>query len=130
MFDLSEAHEPEAILLATGSEVEIIMDAQKLLAEQGVAARVVSMPCWERFNQCSVEYKNTLIPRQAKTVVMEAGTSFGWSGMINADPHQSYLLSVDTFGTSAPLKDLQQKFGFTAELATEKIGGWLAGFSS
>ena len=125
--------EPGLVIVATGSEVPLAIEVAKSLAKAGNAeqgVRVVSMPCWERFNQCSVEYKNTLIPRQAKTVVMEAGTSFGWSGMINADPHQSYLLSVDTFGTSAPLKDLQQKFGFTAELATEKIGGWLAGFSS
>jgi len=127
VFQTDPDREPELVMVATGSEVPLAVEVAKNLAgaRKVSGIRVVSMPCWERFNQCSADYKNTLIPRQSKTVVMEAGASFGWSGMINADPHNSFMLSVDSFGTSAPLKDLQEKFGFTSELATNKITAWL-----
>ncbi len=105
--------DPEVLLLATGSEVALCLDARDQLERDGVRARVVSMPSWEIFEQQTQEYRDQVLPPRvtARVSVEQAGT-LGWSRY--AGP-RGICLGMKTFGASAPLKQLQQKFGFTAE---------------
>lgn len=104
---------PEVLLLATGSEVSLCVDAKEQLEREGVRARVVSMPSWEIFEQQSQEYRDQVLPPgvTARVSVEQAGT-LGWSRYVGPS---GICLGMKTFGASAPLKQLQQKFGFTAE---------------
>jgi transketolase len=104
---------PEVLLLATGSEVSLCLDAREQLEREGVRARVVSMPSWEIFEQQSEEYRHQVLPPDvtARVSVEQAGT-LGWSRYVGP---RGICLGMKTFGASAPLKQLQQKFGFTAE---------------
>lgn len=105
--------EPDVVLVATGSEVELAVDAQAVLAEREVTARVVSMPSWELFEAQDGDYQDAVLAGEAPVLSVEAATSFGWSQW--ADDH----VSVDTFGASAPASDLYPHFGFTPEAIAE-----------
>lgn len=114
---------PDVIIVATGSEVGVAVDSKRLLAEKGMDARIVSMPSLELFKQQPNEYKDKLLTKKAKAiVVVEAGITFGWKAI-------SYLpmlvIGIDRYGASAPLGILPEKFGFTAEQVVEKINGFL-----
>ena len=114
---------PEVIIVAIGSEVQLAMDSKKLLGEKGIATRVVSMPSLETFRQQPNEYKEKLLSKKKKSVVViEAGVTFGWKAI-------SYLpmlvIGIDSFGASAPANVLGEKFGFTSEQVVEKINGFL-----
>jgi transketolase len=102
-----EAEDPDVVLVATGSEVHVAVEAAGLLAADGTAARVVSMPCWELFEARGEADHDALLPPDVPVLSVEAGTSFGWSRW--ADAH----VSLDRFGASAPAGDLFEKFGFT-----------------
>ena len=104
---------PDVLLLATGSEVSLCLDAREQLATEGIHARVVSMPSWEIFEQQSEEYRDQVLPPEvtARVSVEQAGT-LGWSQYVGRG---GVSLGMKTFGASAPLEKLQQKFGFTAE---------------
>ncbi len=105
--------EPDVILMASGSEVEVILKAQELLKEQGVKSRVVSMPCMEVFEAQSPEYKESVLPDRIRArVAVEAGSSYSWHKYTGLD---GKVLGVDSFGASAPAKQLFELYGLTAE---------------
>jgi transketolase len=108
---------PAAILIATGSEVHMALEAQKQLAAQGVAARVVSMPCWERFERQPADYRDRVLPPAIKArVAVEAGVTTGWQKWVGAEGE---IVGVDRFGASAPYKVIYQQFGLTPEHIVE-----------
>jgi transketolase len=112
---LSDApgNKPEIILIATGSEVGLIVSAQQKLAEQGIAARIVSMPSWELFDAQPQEYRDEVLPPAIKRrLAVEAGVSQGWRKYIG---DAGDVIAIDRFGESAPYKVLFEKFGFTVD---------------
>ena len=116
---------PQVLLLATGSEVSLCVAARDQLARDGIRARVVSMPSWELFEKQPQEYREDVLPPTvtARVSVEQAGT-LGWSRYVGPG---GICLGMKTFGASAPLQQLQQKFGFTAErvaaAARQVLGG-------
>jgi transketolase len=101
---------PEVILIASGSEVGLAVQAHEKLLSEGVRSRVVSMPSWEIFDHQTQEYQNSVLPPHVKArVAVEQASSFGWERYVGTDGH---LSCMKTFGASAPLKELQRKFGF------------------
>ncbi len=114
---LSSPENPDVILLASGSEVALTLEAARLLAEQGIAARVVSMPCWELFDQQDRAYREQVLPRHITArVAVEAGVTACWSRYIGMDGR---VVGLDSFGASGPYKEVFKHFGFTAERVAE-----------
>jgi transketolase len=111
---LAEANKKpiDVVLLATGSEVSIAMAAQQQLAEEGISARVVSMPCCELFEKQPESYRNSVLPKGLPRVSIEAGISLSWGRYMDGN---GVIVGMDRFGASAPYKTLYEKFGFTAE---------------
>jgi len=104
---------PEIILIATGSEIHLALAAQQKLEEQGLMTRVVSMPCWEFFEQQNPRYQDDVLPPEVTCrLSIELGTSFGWEKYVGS---QGASLSVDHFGTSAPYETILEHYGFTAD---------------
>jgi transketolase len=105
---------PQVLLLATGSEVMLCLEAYEALKAEGIKARVVSMPSWEMFEHyCRhhPEYRDQVLPKAVRArVSVEQGSTLGWARYVGADGHS---IGMETFGASAPLKELQKKFGFT-----------------
>jgi transketolase len=116
---LSEAHtEPQLILMATGSEVALILEVQSSLKEEGIAARVVSMPSWELFEKQDDNYKEKVLPKTLKKrLAVEAGSVLGWHKYVT---DEGTIHGMTTFGESAPADDLFKEFGFTVEHLTTK----------
>jgi transketolase len=109
---------PDIILIGTGSEVGLCVDAAAKLAEDGTKVRVVSLPCWEVFDEQSDEYKESVLPSAVtKRLSVEAGISMGWSKYVGAG---GASVSIETFGASAPGDKLMQEFGFTVENVVAK----------
>lgn len=109
---------PDALLLSSGSEVDVIVKAQAILKEKGINARVISMPCMEVFEKQSKEYKESVIPSSVRArVAVEAGSSNSWYKYVGLD---GATVCMDTFGASAPAEELFPLFGFTAENVAEK----------
>ncbi|WP_246848342.1 transketolase [Sphingomonas beigongshangi] len=103
--------DPELILIGTGSEVQLVAEAYEKLTEQGVRARVVSMPSWYRFEQQDQDYRDSvLIPGVEARLAVEQGGAIGWDRYVGA---RGRTITMSTFGASAPLSKLQEKFGFT-----------------
>jgi transketolase len=114
---LSDADEPQVILMGTGSEVQLALEAQTLLANEGVQARVVSMPSWELFAAQTAEYRHSVLPPHIKArVSIEAGTRFGWERYIG---DAGIAIGFDHFGASAPYETIYKEFGITAEAMAE-----------
>ncbi|MDT3845069.1 MAG: transketolase [Bacillota bacterium] len=110
---------PDAILLASGSEVGCAVEAKKILEAEGKKIRVVSMPCTELFDSQSAEYKESVLPNAVRRrVAVEALSSFGWGNYVGLD---GKTVTIDHFGASAPGKVLFEKFGFTAEHVAETV---------
>jgi transketolase len=104
---------PDVILIGTGSEVSLCINAYEQLKNEGVKARVVSMPCWDIFESQSEEYKKQVLPPEVKArVAVEMAATFGWSQYVGPS---GVVVGMRRFGASAPIKDLQKKFGFTTE---------------
>ena len=104
---------PDVLLMASGSEVEQCVEAQGILAGQGVKARVISMPCFELYEQQSDEYKESVMPKSIRArVAVEAAVSFGWHKYVGLD---GATVTLDHFGASAPAAELFKNFGFTGE---------------
>jgi transketolase len=102
---------PEVILIGTGSEVTLCIGAYEKLADDGIAARVVSMPSWELFEDQSQEYRDEVLPPSARArVSVEAGSVIGWDRYVG---RAGTRIGMSTFGASAPIDDLMKKFGFT-----------------
>ena len=115
---LKTAEKPDIQIVATGSEVGLAVEAAKALEASGVAVQVVSMPCVELFNAQDDAYKSTVLPSGIKTVVIEAGTTTGWSSLLNRHVE---AIGIDHYGASAPGGVLAEKFGFTASAVEAKI---------
>ena len=104
---------PDLILIATGSEVSLSVDAAKALLEQGVQARVVSMPCWELFEAQPADYRDEVLPRDVKPrLSVEAGVALGWKQWVGDDGDS---ISIEHFGASAPGNIVLEKFGYTVD---------------
>jgi transketolase len=105
--------EPQIILIATGSEVDLILQAQEILKEEGIASRVVSMPSWELFEKQDEAYKEKIFPEAIKKrLAVEAGSPLGWHKYVT---DEGAIIAMTTFGESAPAEDLYRLFGFTVE---------------
>ena len=114
----SEKATPDVILMASGSEVEQGVEAQKLLKAEGIDARVISMPSFELFEAQSDEYKESVMPKAVRArVAVEAASTFGWHKYVGLD---GTVIGLDEFGTSGPYKLLYKHYGFTAENVAEK----------
>jgi transketolase len=101
------------ILIATGSEVEIALEAAAELGEEGVATRVVALPSWELFEAQEAEYREAVLPhRVTARVVLEAGSPFGWERYAG---NRGAIIGLDHFGASAPGGVLYREFGITAD---------------
>jgi len=111
---LSEAaaDTPQIILIATGSEVSLALEAQGKLAEQSIDARVVSMPCWELFDQQPAEYRRQVLLPQVPKLAIEAGVSQGWWRYVGGDGD---VIGLDRFGASAPGDVVMEKLGFSVD---------------
>ncbi len=109
---------PTLILIATGSEVELILKAQAALKEEGIAARVVSMPSWELFEKQDAAYKEKVFPKTIrKRLAVEAASPLGWHKYVT---DEGDVLAMTRFGESAPAEDLYKEFGFTVENVVKK----------
>jgi transketolase len=118
------SHQPDVILLATGSEVSLALDAHKLLRERGIQARVVSMPSWEVFEEQDAAYKESVLPTQVVArLAVEAGATFGWERYVG---REGDVVGIDRFGASAPARVLFREFGFTPEHVAERAAALLA----
>jgi transketolase len=110
--------QPEVILIATGSEVELALKAQEMLLKEAIPARVVSMPSWELFERQPDAYKEEVFPKtMKKRLAIEAGSPLGWHKYVT---DEGDVLGMTTFGESAPAGDLYKEFGFTAERVVQK----------
>ncbi len=109
--------EPDVILIATGSEVSLAVDAYEELRSDGVGARVVSLPSWYLFDLEPAEYRESVLPGAVGArVAVEQGSTLGWDRYVG--PH-GQIVGMHTFGASAPLKEVQRKFGFTPDRVVE-----------
>ncbi|MDZ7727154.1 MAG: transketolase [Dehalococcoidia bacterium] len=105
--------EPDVILMATGSEVSLAVDAAGILEGEGIAARVVSMPSWDRFEQQDRDYRERVLPRSVRArVAMEAGATLGWHRWVGEDGE---IVGIDRFGASAPYAVIYEQLGITAD---------------
>jgi transketolase len=113
----AEGGEPEAILIATGSEVALALAAHEELSGEGIRSRVVSLPCWELFDRQDQAYRDEVLPPQVTArVSVEEASTIGWDRYVGS---AGAKVGMHTFGTSAPLKDVQTKFGFTPDRVAE-----------
>lgn len=115
---LRDAENPQAILIATGSEVELALDAQQQLAAKGVAVRVVSMPCTNVFDEQSADWRNSVLLPNVPRVAIEAGSTSGWYKYVGLD---GAVIGLDTYGESAPAGVLFEHFGITAAKLVEAV---------
>ena len=108
--------DPDVLLLATGSEVALALEAYQALTDEGIRARVVSMPCWELFEQQPAAYRDDVLPPAVTArVAIEQASTMGWHRYVGLD---GAVVGMHTFGTSAPLTAIKDKFGFTPAAIT------------
>ncbi len=115
---LSDAANAKVTIVATGSEIMIALDAQKKLAEKNIAARVVSMPCFEIFAQQPQSYRDEVLGKNTIKVGIEAAIRMGWDSVIGSD---GIFIGMNSFGASAPAPDLYKHFGITAEAVVNEV---------
>jgi len=116
---------PDIILIATGSEVQLVLEAQKRLLDEGIAARVVSMPSWELFSEQPRDYRDAVLPPETGArLAVEAGASLGWREWVG---DRGGIIALDRFGASAPAGELFRHFGFTVENVVERAKEILGG---
>ncbi|MFN2173817.1 MAG: transketolase [Candidatus Promineifilaceae bacterium] len=110
---LHDSEDPQVLLIGTGTELQIALQAQELLADRGVSARVISMPSWELFDQQPIEYQDTVLPPHLPArVSIEAGVTCGWKKYVG---DQGVAIGLDRFGASAPYARVYEELGLTAE---------------
>jgi transketolase len=120
-----EKEPPEVILIGTGSEIHIALEAGKLLKDKGIGARVVSMPSWELFDAQPREYRNEVLPSGIRArVSIEAATPLGWERYVGLE---GIAIGVPDFGVSAPGKVIYERFGLTAQHVAEEASQLLHG---
>ena len=109
-----DAADPDVVLVGTGSEVSLCLQAAELLAKDGITARVVSMPCWELFEEQSSAYQEAVLGTGVPVLAVEAAASFGWPRWADAS------VSLDSFGASGPGSEVLAHFGFTPDNVSER----------
>ncbi|MEA3338711.1 MAG: transketolase [Chloroflexota bacterium] len=110
---------PHALIIASGSEVHLALEARELLAQRGIGVRVVSMPSWELFDTQPLEYREAVLPPPVTArLAIEAGVTLGWGKYVGS---AGAVIGLDRFGASAPYEVLVEKFGFTAEAVAEWV---------
>ena len=120
----AEGGRPDVLLLASGSEVHVALAAKKLLSEEGISARVVSMPCWERFEEQPGRYREAVLPPAvAARVSVEAGSTFGWERYVG---DRGASIGIDRFGASAPGERIFRELGITPEAVRDRAKSVLA----
>jgi len=112
-----DAH-PQAILIATGSEVSLALAAREQLARQSIDVRVVSMPSWNLFERQPAEYRERVVPPGARLLAIEAGVSLGWRPYVGP---QIAVIGVDRYGASAPGKLVMEKYGFNVDNVVARV---------
>ena len=118
---VSDSEHPQALIMATGSEVEIAMAAQSSLAEQGIATRVVSLPCWSLFDAQDQAYKDSVLPPHISArVSLEAGITFGWEKYVGPF---GKAIGIDRYGASAPYQTIYDQLGITAGAVEDAVKG-------
>jgi transketolase len=123
--DSADGSAPQVILIGTGSELQLAFRAAETLEAEGVAARVVSLPCWERFELQDASYRESVLPRAIRArVAVEAGVSLGWDRWVG---DEGAIVALDHFGASAPAGTIFEKFGFTVERVVDAAHDVLAG---
>lgn len=114
-----EAEELQAIIIASGSEIPLALAAQEQLQQEGIGTRVVSLPCWELFEQQSTDYRDQVLPPTCTTrVAVEAASPFGWERYIG---RCGKMIGMQGYGASGPAGQLMEKFGFTAENVVKSV---------
>jgi transketolase len=110
---------PEVIIIASGSEVSLAVTAYEQLKGENIRARVVSMPSWDIFDEQSQEYRDSVLPpRVTARVAVEQASTFGWERYVGQNGR---VVGMHTFGASAPLKELQRKYGFEPDRLVEVV---------
>ena len=110
--------EAKAVIIATGSEVHLALEAQAKLAEEGICVSVVSMPSWDMFEMQSEEYKKSVLPEGLPKVAVEAGVTLGWSRYTGSEDN---VVGINKFGASAPGGTVMKEYGFTAKNVAAKV---------
>jgi transketolase len=114
---------PDLILIATGSEVQLILEVSKRLQVEGIKARAISMPSWELFEEQSEEYRHSVLPPEIPTLAVEAGATLGWHKYVG---NRGAIIGIDRFGASAPGDEVMRRFGFAVERIIEQSRSLLA----
>jgi transketolase len=114
----------DAVLVATGSEVWVALEAAELLSAGGLSIRVVSLPCWEAFFAQDEDYRRSVLGEGLPRASIEAGSTLGWGGITGSD---GLNIGIDHFGASAPRQRLAEEWGFTPQAVAERIRAWLPG---
>ena len=114
--------DPTAVIIATGSEVHVAVEAKKLLGAAGESVRVVSAPCWDQFEREDDSYKNSVLPAGVKRCSTELGITQPWRGVVG---EAGLTIGHDDFGFSAPAKAIADKLRVTPDAVAERIGAWL-----
>jgi transketolase len=110
---------PDAILIASGSEVSLCVEAHDELMSEGIRTRVVSMPSWDIFEDQPQDYRDSVLPPDITArVAVEQASTFGWERYVG---WSGRMIGMKTFGASAPLKELQRKFGFEPERVADTV---------
>jgi transketolase len=112
----------DVVLVATGSEVSLALDAATALAEDGISARVVSLPCWEAFFEQEPAYRSEVLGDGLPIVSIEAGATFGWERITGSE---GLNIGIDRFGVSAPTGVIAEKFRFTSASVRKQVADWL-----
>ena len=115
---LSDAETPAVVLVATGSEVDLALKAEAQLRSEGIATRVVSMPCVELFQAQDAEYRASVLPPGVPRVSIEAGVTFGWSDIVGST---GASVGIDRFGASAPGAEVAEKLGMNVANVVQTV---------
>ena len=108
----------DALVIASGSEVGIALEARRLLAAEGIGVRVVSMPSWRLFSAQTTDYQEQILPRDVRKVSVEAGSTMGWERWIGSG---GVAIGIDRFGASAPFQEIYRHYGITAEAVRDTV---------
>jgi transketolase len=116
----AEGRDPEVILIATGSELQLAFAAAEALERDSIGARVVSLPCWELFDEQPDEYRDEVLPPSVTArVSIEAGVTFGWERYVGPG---GASIGVDRFGASAPYERIYEELGLTPQAVADAVG--------
>jgi transketolase len=115
----AQDRDPQVVIIATGSEVSLAMEAVEQLVDLGIMSNLVSMPSWELFDSQSDEYRNSVLPPDIPRFAIEAGVSLAWGRYVDED--QGKVVGIDQYGASAPYKTIFEHYGLTAEQVVEDV---------